>query len=533
MLGIGLLLSVFALHTIGDLGESLKIAISRSARKLEINGEIRKEIESMRSFQRGEVLFGMLKDQGQMNKNRESFASSSDALGKNLNELKTILDTQAGKTAVETMHRQLTTWQGHYRDLLNLTDQKKFEEAGKILVQVTMADAMAMQESSDSLLTTVHGLMNKAEADSDASVTQSKWITILLIGLSVAIGVVVLIVVRQINSKLKEISQAMGSGAEEVASAAGQVASASQSLAQGASEQAASLEETSASGEEVTSMTRQNADNSRTAAECMAEVDTRVGETNRTLQEMETSMAEINASSDKIARIIKVIDEIAFQTNILALNAAVEAARAGEAGMGFAVVADEVRNLAQRSAQAAKDTAGLIEDSISKSQEGSDKLTRVSTAIQAITASATKVKTLIDEVNLGSQEQARGIEQISKAIAQMEHVTQRNAASAEQSASAAQEMNAQADTIKTFVAEMRMLVGGVSEAPSLHAPKRQAIKRAASVAKATKPESASRPHPVMPKARQTPVREPAHAHAGPPVSPVANDFPLDEEFTEF
>jgi methyl-accepting chemotaxis protein len=164
----------------------------------------------------------------------------------------------------------------------------------------------------------------------------------------------------------------------------------------------------------------------------MVEVDRRVAEGNQTIEEMLVSMREITSSSDKISKNIKVIDEIAFQTNILALNAAVEAARAGEAGMGFAVVADEVRNLAQRSAQAAKDTAALIEESISKSNEGSAKLQRVTVVIRTITESEAKVKTVVDEVSPDSQEQARGIEQISKAIAQMDQVTQSTAANAEE-----------------------------------------------------------------------------------------------------
>jgi methyl-accepting chemotaxis protein/methyl-accepting chemotaxis protein-1 (serine sensor receptor) len=184
-----------------------------------------------------------------------------------------------------------------------------------------------------------------------------------------------------------------------------------------------------------------------------------VAAANQTLSQMVTSMTEINTSSEKVSKIIKVIDEIAFQTNILALNAAVEAARAGEAGMGFAVVADEVRNLAQRCAQAAKDTASLIEESMGKSQDGMTKLAQVSEAIRSITESAAKVKTLVDEVHLGSREQARGIEQVAKAIGQMEQVTQKNAANAEESASASEELSGQAETMKGIVDELQALVG--------------------------------------------------------------------------
>ena len=153
------------------------------------------------------------------------------------------------------------------------------------------------------------------------------------------------------------------------------------------------------------------------------------------------------------------IDEIAFQTNILALNAAVEAARAGEAGLGFAVVADEVRNLAQRCAQAARDTAGLIEESIETSRDGNQRLDLMAGAVRAMTENSGRVKSLVDVVNLGSQEQARGMEQIARAVVQMEQVTQKTAASAQESASAGSELDRYAATLRTLVHEMREMVG--------------------------------------------------------------------------
>ena len=218
--------------------------------------------------------------------------------------------------------------------------------------------------------------------------------------------------VRHAGAALKDLAARMSESAERVSGAASLVSGSSQSLAAGASQQAASLEETSASTEEIASITRKNADHALQVAGLMQQSADGAVAVNQSLDRMVEQMKEIGNSSNKIARIIKVIDEIAFQTNILALNAAVEAARAGEAGLGFAVVADEVRNLAQRCAQAARDTAGLIEDSIVTSRDGNARLDQMAGNVRAMTESATQVKSLVDEVNMGSQEQARGMEQI-------------------------------------------------------------------------------------------------------------------------
>jgi len=228
--------------------------------------------------------------------------------------------------------------------------------------------------------------------------------------------------------------------------------------------------------EQMSSMTRRNAENSQNAARLMLEVEQRVGQSTDALGTMIASMAAMQESSNKVAKIIKTIDEIAFQTNILALNAAVEAARAGEAGMGFAIVADEVRSLAQRSAQAAHDTAALIEDSIASADHGHQKVQQVSGAIHAITSSAGQVKALVDSVSDASGEQAQGIEQVTRAITEMERTTQATAASAEESAAVSEELSAQAETSLEVVGRLATLVG--SQARRTAATSHRAVARA-------------------------------------------------------
>ncbi len=281
-----------------------------------------------------------------------------------------------------------------------------------------------------------------------------------LLPLSICIGLGVYFLISRITNKLRALIESISDSSAQVTSAVAQISASSQVLAQGATEQSASLEETAATGVEITSMTRKNADNSRAASEEMDKVDRGVKDGNAALGDMAASMSDIKASGGQISKIIKVIDDIAFQTNILALNAAVEAARAGEAGAGFAVVADEVRALAQRSAQAARDTAPLIEESIEKSSAGSSRLEQVAAVIHSITASAARVKILVDEVNLGSLEQARGIERVSKSIQQMNQVTQSNAASSEENAAASEELAAQAESLDSIAKQLRAVVEG-------------------------------------------------------------------------
>jgi hypothetical protein len=346
-----------------------------------------------------------------------------------------------------------------YSNLLNATD----------LSQTNQEEITAVASENKQVQASLLQLRNNITSDFQSELKSvTSWsemqrnlglglfIVVAFISFALVYKLIVQGVVHLLSAAVEELRQ----GADQVANAATQISSSAQGLAQGASEQAASLQETTTTSQKVNAMTRQNAENSRKAAELMSATSHEVDGANQKLAEMVHSMADINASSDKISKIIKVIDDIAFQTNILALNAAVEAARAGEAGMGFAVVADEVRNLAQRCAQAARDTSSLIQESIGKSQEGTRRLTGVETAIHSITQNAAQAKVLVDNVSEGSQRQAQQLEQITSSIGEVEVVTQRSAASAEQSAAASQQLNAQAYTMNDIVTRLAALIGG-------------------------------------------------------------------------
>ncbi len=268
------------------------------------------------------------------------------------------------------------------------------------------------------------------------------------------------ILVRRLTGALESVALTLHAGADQTASAAGQVATASQTLAQGTSEQAASLEQTSASLEEIASRTRLNVENTQEAKGVASRARKSAEDGAQDVRDLNAAMADIKSSGDSIATIIKTIDEIAFQTNILALNAAVEAARAGESGKGFAVVAEEVRVLAQRSAQAANETTGRIQDSIGRSGRGVELTDRVAHRLNDILAEVRRVDELVAAITEANREQSEGLNQLNSVVGLMDSTTQSNAASAEESASAAEELSAQAHSLRSSVVALRSLIDG-------------------------------------------------------------------------
>ena len=358
-------------------------------------------------------------------------------------------------SAREDMQALLAAWQ----KIRPLSSAFQHQEAFAVYEQEATKPGDRLDETMKKLVALNNKQAEAASEAATATASRARWRVNLILFSTLLVGVAMaFFMVRWIKTRLRSAIRDLEEAAGQVSRASSHIATASQDLASGASEQAAALEETSASSEEVNSMARKNAENSRQASNTVRDSAAGVEAAGKALEGMVQAMDQISESSGKVGRIIKVIDEIAFQTNILALNAAVEAARAGEAGLGFAVVADEVRNLAQRSAQAAKDTAALIEESIERSTSGKSSVEVVAAAIRGITAGSGKVRELVEEVGTGSEEQARGIEQIAKVVVQMEQMTQKTAANAEESAAAAQQLSAQTATLQSIVRDLSELI---------------------------------------------------------------------------
>lgn len=404
------------------------------------------------------------------------YGTNADLVSERLNELKSLnVASSELKAAADSYAQDFKTW---VKDTEMLETQ--MQDLSKT-VQQGMAASKSINQSADE--------------DFRKSVASGKTTILIFILAGIAIGLtlawrLMLSIARPIQKAIDGLKDA----SDQVASASQQVSSSSQHLSEGASGQAAAIEETSSSIEEMASMTKANADNANQANAIVKETQNDMNQANTAMSELTSSMSEISRASSETQKIVKTIDEIAFQTNLLALNAAVEAARAGEAGAGFAVVADEVRNLAMRAADAAKNTANLIQETVLKINRGSNLVEATNEAFRKAVSGASKVGALVSEISAASDEQARGIDQVSKAITEMDKITQQNAATAEESASASEEMNAQAEQTKQIVSELVVLVDGAGNGQ--HNGERLMVEqRPRNVAKSAK--SGRRPHSAL------------------------------------
>ncbi len=460
-LGVGGSAIGFLTYELKSTSESYEEALKNlqeSSRRMDaarvIQVTFKKQVQEWKdTLLRGSNPEDLTKYSGQFHAQAEKVSDLGSALRSS------IVDPSQRRT-LEDFLQAFTEMRAKYETALTTFSKASGQNPHDVDVMVKGQDRTAT-DLLDKTVETMTAQANAAVSSVKESVTSSiRWAAITVLFLFAAIGMAVTFIIRDLSGTLRRAMHDLAEGAAQVTSAAAHISSASQSLAQGASEQAASIEETSAAGEEISSTARRNAANLQSVAGVASSSQQTFTETDKSLETMVVAMSDLKASSDKVARIIKVIDEIAFQTNILALNAAVEAARAGEAGMGFAVVADEVRNLAQRSAQAAKDTTELINDSIAKSNDGKARVDKVAISFRALAGESSRIKTLVDEVTVGSEQQSRGVEQVTKSLAQIEHVTQQSAATAEESAAAAEQLTAQATTLEHVVQRLTVMVGG-------------------------------------------------------------------------
>jgi methyl-accepting chemotaxis protein/methyl-accepting chemotaxis protein-1 (serine sensor receptor) len=464
LLGVLALIGVLGIRTAAAIKGHLDVATLQTAAKVDLGHDIQETVIRLRSEQRRALLAAFAKDAKTVAVADARIEELLAAVETKLGRIEALLVSDEGRRTVAAMRSLSKAWAGAHVEIAGRIGNGRVEDAWALAREKANPLIDQIDARGEELLKQQQASLEASRVTADASYGRARLMLLAALGVAAALGVWVVFVVRGSTVSLRDTARQLSEGAEQVAAAATQVATAAQSLSQGATEQAATLEETSASMEEMSSMTRSNVEDARRAAALVTAVEHELALTNDRLTATVQTMEEIRLSSGRVGKIIKAIDEIAFQTNILALNAAVEAARAGEAGMGFAVVADEVRSLAQRAAEAARSTSELIEDSSRNAELGMRRVEEMAGAIGQFTTSVVEVRRLSEQVSTASDQQSQGIAQVTTSIGEMEKVTQSTAATAEESAAASEELNAQAETSLGIVRQLDTMVGGGARA---------------------------------------------------------------------
>lgn len=453
---IGAVSSAFMINT---LNSSVDHAVNGTAKTMDALSKFVRPLDSLRTLSRGAVVYALLQKPDVVEQQIAKIMAGETETRAALAQVQELLKTPDERAAFEQVAEILDKWLTITNQTMDLCRAGKAEEAANNSQKSLREFAAVFDKAQSDLLEVERRDLQASAARSAVLHGWSQWLAALSIALTLAAGTIAIVLIRRVGGQLHGAVQNIASGADSVHAAASQITSASQSLASAASQLAAGIEETSASAQEMAAASGHSSEQASTASTLVSDVGVALRDGNRSVTAMVASMDEIGVSNNKVSKIIRVIDEIAFQTNILALNAAVEAARAGEAGLGFAVVADEVRTLAQRSAQAAKDTETLIEETLSKSKTGRECVDQVAVVFRQISSKSETLGTLIGDVRAGNEQQAQGLAQISRAVSQMSENTQTAAASAEESAASSSEMTAQAGNLRKVSALLKKTVG--------------------------------------------------------------------------